>query len=342
MDHTPRLSLPFIMPSQAQKHITHNEAIQALDALVQPVIESRAITTPPATPLAGEAYLVPAGASGSWAGHTNEIASFQSGAWHFLEPASGWQAFDRSDKTLLVFDGGNWLPLASLGAGLPSLGVNTTADSTNRLAIAGPATLLTHDDAGHQLKLNKATVTDTRSLLFQTGYTGHAEMGLMGDNQWRIKISPDGASWTDALTIDATGTRVATGLRPATDNTISLGAAGARWSSIWSATGTIQTSDAREKTDIAPSDLGLDFILALRPVQYRYRDGRRTHHGLLAQDVATALAGRNFAGHVLAEPSDPDSAQGLRYDAFIAPLIAAVQELTSRVKRLEAWGTSQR
>ena len=132
------------------------------------------------------------------------------------------------------------------------------------------------------------------------------------------------------------------GLRPATDNTISLGAAGARWSSIWSATGTIQTSDAREKTDIAPSDLGLDFILALRPVQYRYRDGRRTHHGLLAQDVATALAGRNFAGHVLAEPSDPDSAQGLRYDAFIAPLIAAVQELTRRVEQLEARHASQR
>ena len=86
----------------------------------------------------------------------------------------------------------------------------------------------------------------------------------------------------------------------------------------------------------------IDFILALRPVQYRYRDGRRTHHGLLAQDVATALAGRNFAGHVLAEPSDPDSAQGLRYDAFIAPLIAAVQELTRRVEQLEARHASQR
>ena len=59
MDHTARLTLPFIMPSQAQKHITHNEAIQALDALVQPVVESRVVATPPATPLEGEAWIVP-------------------------------------------------------------------------------------------------------------------------------------------------------------------------------------------------------------------------------------------------------------------------------------------
>jgi hypothetical protein len=68
MDQTPRLSLPFIVPSQAQKHITHNEAIQALDALVQPIVESRVIATPPGAPVEGEAYLVPPGATGTWGG----------------------------------------------------------------------------------------------------------------------------------------------------------------------------------------------------------------------------------------------------------------------------------
>ena len=48
-----------------------------------------------------------------------------------------------------------------------------------------------------------------------------------------------------------------------------------------------------------------------------------------------ALAGPDFAGHVLGDPSDPESEQGLRYDAFIAPLIAAVQELAKRVGALE-------
>ena len=48
------------------------------------------------------------------------------------------------------------------------------------------------------------------------------------------------------------------------------------------------------------------------------------------------LGDRDFAGHILADPADPDSEQGLRYDSFIAPLIAAVQELAARVAALEA------
>lgn len=350
MDQSPRLSLPLIMPQQAQKHVTHNEAIQALDALVQPIVESRTLATPPASPLAGEAYIVPAAASGAWSGHANEIAVFQSGAWLFFDPAAGWQAYVKADRTFCVFDAGAWTPLASLGAGLAQLGINTSADATNRLAISSAATLLNHAGNGHQLKLNKAAAGDTASLLYQTNWSGRAEMGLAGDDHWRIKVSADGASWINALSIDAaTGAAsFAAALRPASDNAVTLGASGARWASIWAATGTIQTSDARQKTDIAPSDLGLDFILALNPVKYRWiaggieegvaRPGRRTHYGLLAQEVKSALEKadcKDFAGHVKADPADPESEEGLRYEAFIAPLIAALQQLAARVEQLE-------
>ena len=149
MDHTTRLTLPFIMPGQAQKHITHNEALQALDTLVQPVVQSRTLSAPPVAPLEGDSYLVPAGASGAWAGHADEIASFQSGAWLFHDPAPGWQLFCLADQTAVVFDAGVWTPLASLGSGLPRLGINTSADATNRLALASPASLFTHAGAGH-------------------------------------------------------------------------------------------------------------------------------------------------------------------------------------------------
>ena len=108
MDETARLSLPFIMPQQAQKHVTHNEALQALDVLVQPVVESRAITTPPTTPVLGEAYIVPSGATGAWAGHADEIAAWQAGAWLFYDPAPGWQAYVKAEKAILVFDTGAW------------------------------------------------------------------------------------------------------------------------------------------------------------------------------------------------------------------------------------------
>lgn len=346
MANTARLSLPLIAPSQALKHVTHNEAIQALDAMVQPSVESRTVATPPASPLEGEAWLVPAAATGAWSGHVGELVAWQSGAWLFYDPAPGWQVYVKADKTLVVFDAGAWVPMASLGSALPRLGINATADTTNRLAVSAAATLLNHAGNGHQLKLNKNAAADTASLLYQTGFSGRAELGLMGDDHWRLKVSPNGTTWTDAIRVDATtgATTLGGALTPSTDNARTLGASGARWSTVWAATGTIQTSDERQKTDIAPSDLGLDFILSLNPVKYRWRDGgsqtgeprpgQRTHYGLLAQQVLTALEGKDFGGHILVDPTDPDSEQGLRYDELIAPLVKAVQDLATLVATL--------
>jgi len=343
MDTTPRLALPQIISGQALKHITHNEALLRLDLLVQASVESAAVAAPPASPLEGEAWIVPAGASAAWAGHASEIAAWQAGAWTFYDPAAGWQVFDKATGTLKIFSGTAWIAVAATGSGLPQLGVNASADTTNRLAVASAATLFTHAGAGHQLKLNKAATADTASLLFQSNWSGRAEMGLMGDNFWRIKVSADGSAWVNALTLANDGSATFAGaVKPLTDNAQTLGASGARWSAVWSATGTIQTSDARFKTDIAPSDLGLDFILALKPVRYRWRDstdGAVVHYGLLAQDVQGAVASAgvpDFGGHVLVDPDDPESQQALRYSSFIAPLIAAVQALNARLEKLES------
>lgn len=332
MDHTARLDLPFIMAGQALKHITHNEALDRLDILVQPIVQSASLATPPAAPLPGEAWIVPAGATGAWSGHGGEIATFQAGAWRFYDPAQGWQVFDRAAEALLIYSGAAWVPVAATGAGLPQLGVNTSADATNRLAVAAEATLLTHAGAGHQVKVNKGAAAQTASLLFQSNWSGRAEMGLMGDDNWRIKVSPDGSTWRDAITVNA-----ATGAasfvaapRPAADNTLSLGASSARWSAIWAATGTIQTSDARLKKDIAPSDFGLDFVRALNPVRFAWiEDDGRIHYGLIAQEVAETLAGKSFGGHVL-----EGDRHALRYDQFIAPLVKAVQELAAKMEDL--------
>ncbi|WP_052951751.1 DUF2793 domain-containing protein [Devosia soli] len=342
MDSTPRLALPQIISGQALKHITHNEALQRLDLLVQASVEAATITAPPASPMEAEAWIVPAGATGAWAGHASEIAAWQAGAWMFYDPAAGWLIFEKATGTLKVFSGTAWIAIAAIGSGLPQLGINASADTTNRLAVSSPATLLTHAGAGHQLKLNKAAASDTASLLFQANFSGRAEMGLMGDNAWRIKVSADGSAWINALTLANDGSATFAGaVKPATDNAQTLGASGARWSAVWSATGTIQTSDARFKTEIAPTDLGLDFILALKPVRYRWRETENetaVHYGLLAQDVLAAVEAAgvpDFGGHVLVDPEDGDSQQALRYSSFIAPLIAAVQTLNARIASLE-------
>lgn len=92
---------------------------------------------------------------------------------------------------------------------LSGVGINTGADAVNRLAVAAPATLLSHEGAGHQVKVNKAGTGDTASLLFQTGWSGRAEMGLVSNDSWSIKLSPDGITWTEALVIDAATGQVA-------------------------------------------------------------------------------------------------------------------------------------
>lgn len=104
------------------------------------------------------------------------------------------------------------------------------------------------------------------------------------------------------------------------------------WNDVYSQHYTT-VSDARQKADIATSDLGLDFLLALSPVSYRMKTGQRRHYGLVSQDVEMALAGRDFAGFV----RDAETGLcGLRYQEFIAPMIAAVQELVARLNALEA------
>ncbi len=64
-----------------------------------------------------------------------------------------------------------------------------------------------HAGADHQIKVNKASTPDTASLLFQSAYSGRAEMGLAGTDGFAIKVSANGTAFTTALITDAaTGT----------------------------------------------------------------------------------------------------------------------------------------
>ena len=202
-DTSPNLGLPYILPSQAQKHVTHNAAIDTLDALVQLSVQSRTVAVPPATPTLGQCYIIPAGSSGDWAGHDAEIAIWYDTYWVFQTPQAGWQAHVIDEAVSSVFDGAFWGPSLLDLQNLSHLGLNAVADSANRLTSAAQGTLLTHDGAGHQVKVNKASTGDTASVVFQEDYTGHAEMGLVGSNDFNIKVSPDGSTFLSALAINS-------------------------------------------------------------------------------------------------------------------------------------------
>ena len=205
------LSLPYMLPAQAQKHVTHNEALLRLDILAQLSLAGIGTVTPPAVPAAGETHVAGTGAEGAWAGHDGEIASFDGSAWVFVTPGEGWRAWDVGSGLLHVHAGGAWTPVRGETQNLDGLGIGTAWDAGNRLAVASGATLLTHAGNGHQLKVNKNAAADTGSLLFQTGWSGRAEMGLAGNDDFAIKVSGDGNTWRTALVADGPTGRVALG-----------------------------------------------------------------------------------------------------------------------------------
>ena len=203
---SPILSLPYIQPAQAQKHVTHNEALRILDAVTQLSVIDTTLSAPPAQPAEGDRYIVADAATGGWAGQEHNIAVWVDSTWQFFIPARGWRADISGSGAEVRFDGAAWQDIGDPVVNfqnLPAVGIGTTADSTNKLAVAADATLLSNAGAGHQLKLNKAIATDTASLLFQTGFSGRAEMGTAGTDDFAIKVSADGSAFKTAISVDA-------------------------------------------------------------------------------------------------------------------------------------------
>ncbi|MEH6719934.1 MAG: DUF2793 domain-containing protein [Aurantimonas endophytica] len=444
----PRLRLPLIIAAQAQKHVTHNEALAIADALIQLAVASRGAAMPPSAPTEGIRYLVAAGAGGAWAGRDGQIASRDGGAWRFHAPAEGWRCWVSDEALLLVHADGGWRPLIGSGEAMSAvqLGVNTDADVTNRLAVKSDAVLLSHDDVTPgsgdlRLMLNKAAAGGDAGIVFQTGYASRAILGLLGNDDLTVKVSADGASYATLLHSLSSGAKVAIrgvvdhtksqpvqitgsvhvaadhltlvasstnsvflnlgntapgahggytffasgggpapsgsfgiydqtyGARlfvspdgdflPGVDDAFSLGSAGARWSTVWAANGTIQTSDARDKTDCRPLAPGLATALVeeidamtfrwraggtdigelapldaseLRRAAMHPRPGSRRHAGFLAQELRAALArsGEDFGVWGLEDVADSESRQWIRPDQLIPVLWAALKE-TRRV-----------
>jgi len=121
MDDTPNLVLPLVQASQAQKHVTVNEALVRLDAVAQLVLAARDVAVPPVGAAPGGCYAVPVGATGDWAGQDGRVAVADNGGWSFLDPRAGWRAWDAAAGAALVHDGADWrlsgLAVAPSGAG---------------------------------------------------------------------------------------------------------------------------------------------------------------------------------------------------------------------------------
>lgn len=358
-DNTTHLGLPYLLAAQAQKHVTHNEALRLLDAMVQLSVLDRTRTAPPASPADGNRHLVASGATGLWAGWDLNIAFYVDGAWFRLVPRTGWLVWVAAEDLFLVWTGSAWevvgeprdvsdavfslvndadptkkatfslagisagttrsytlpntsselailagtqtfsgnktfsgtltasgtvsvsaasatigtatttatygmgtgatatgvtktvnlgtsgasgsttvvnigsatagaggttvintptvtfanavtqvgMPQANLTAQLLGLG-GATADSYNRMSINTPAVLLNNAGAGIEATVNKAAPANDAAFAFKTGFSARALIGLLGNDDFSFKVSPDGSAFYDAIRIDRTSGRL--------------------------------------------------------------------------------------------------------------------------------------
>jgi Protein of unknown function (DUF2793) len=103
-----RLHLPLLAAGQAQKELTHNEALALLDVLVQPVVQSVAPATIPVSPVIGQSWIIGASPTGAWAGQSGKLATWTSGGWRFVAPIEGMRVWSVTDSAFARSETGLW------------------------------------------------------------------------------------------------------------------------------------------------------------------------------------------------------------------------------------------
>ncbi len=214
---TLNLGLPYIAAAQAQKHVTHNAALDLADALINLSVLSRAISAPPAILANGARYILPVNPTGIFAEQGGKIALYLNGAWQYVTPKIGWLAYIVDEAVFLSYNGTAWVAFAAGGGGgatptqlqnLTGLGIGTSSSTNNPFSAQLNGALFTalattYGGTGDmRFTLNKSAANNTVSQLYQTNYSGRAETGLTGDDHFHMKVSPDGSTWKEALNID--------------------------------------------------------------------------------------------------------------------------------------------
>jgi hypothetical protein len=210
ISQTPRLNLPLLTPGQTLKYITHNEALKTLETLLYLNIE-REISHAAESVQEDSFFKVSADAGSEWTAHVNKVAYYQNNRWNFITPLEGQIIWNAQIEALEVWTGEVWTQVSfPINAAISSqiVGVNASADQQNRLTIASPASLFSHEGAGHRLAINKSTKADSASVIFQSNFRGIAEIGLTGDNNFHIKVNTTDDIWYDACILNTDTARV--------------------------------------------------------------------------------------------------------------------------------------
>lgn len=138
MAETPNMGLPLLVSAQAQKEVTHNEALILIDAVMAGIVEDDPVDTPPVSMQSGQCWIVGQSPMDSWTDRAGQLAIWTDGGWRFVPPTKNMQMRRHDDGTILRFDGMDWqLPPAIL-----EVNGGTTVDIEARSVLAALLQLL--------------------------------------------------------------------------------------------------------------------------------------------------------------------------------------------------------
>ena len=95
-----------------------------------------------------------------------------------------------------------WTIVDQATSNLGAVGIGTAADPANPLSVYGASALF--NGVSFNFTLNKSATANTASVIFEDGFSGRAQIGLCGDDNFSFKVSQDGSAWTTAISLDKT------------------------------------------------------------------------------------------------------------------------------------------
>lgn len=128
-----RFDLPLLVAGQAQKEVTHNEALTFIDLALCPVVEAVGLNTVPPAPASGQAWIVGTAPTGTWLGSANALAGWTAGGWRFVQMPVGASVTVRSNGLKWRRNSLAWV--ASSAIALPTGGAIVDAECRAALSV---------------------------------------------------------------------------------------------------------------------------------------------------------------------------------------------------------------
>lgn len=177
---TEKLNLSYLVPEQAQKHVTVNESLSRLDLLVQMQVKENNKNSAPSSPAEGDGYIVGSSPTGDWAQQEGKLAFYQDKKWVFLTPKTGWRVWNNSDATLYVLHAGEWQSVSSSG------GVTNQNDSNSAVGLDFHTEEIDHIITAGRYNDTELIIPGKSTVL---AITGRVLTTLAGSCTWKLGVA---------------------------------------------------------------------------------------------------------------------------------------------------------